>query len=52
MISEWKKLGWIDESNDLIGLSEMGLGLSDYIGPKLISEEIAAKMMEWERANG
>lgn len=51
IISEWIKSGWIDETQDFIGLSEVGLGLSDYIGPQLISKEIAAKMLEWERIN-
>lgn len=52
IINEWINTGWIDESNDFICLTEMGLGLSDYIGPQLISEEIAEKMLEWERING
>lgn len=52
IINEWIKSGWIDETQDFICLSEVGLGLSDYIGPQLISEEIKAKMLEWERVNG
>ncbi len=52
IINEWINTGWIDESNDFICLTEMGLGLSDYIGPQLISEKIAEKMLEWERING
>lgn len=35
-----------------IRLTEDGLGLSDYIGPQLISEDIKRKMVEWERDNG
>ncbi len=35
-----------------IGLTEEGLGLSDYIGPQLISEDIRRKMLEWEKTNG
>ena len=52
IINEWINTGWIDENNDFICLTEIGLSLSDYIGPKLISEEIAEKMFEWERVNG
>ena len=37
--------------HDRIGLTEEGLGLSDYIGPQLISEDIKGKMLEWEREN-
>ena len=35
-----------------IGLTEEGLGLSDYLGPQLISEEVRKRMLEWERDNG
>ncbi len=28
------------------------MGLSDYIGPQLISADIRRKMLEWERMNG
>lgn len=33
-------------------LTEDGLGLSDYLGPHLISREIGEKMAEWETAHG
>ena len=36
---------------DYIGLTLEGLGLSDYIGLQLISEEIRKKMLEWEQEN-
>lgn len=35
-----------------LSLTEEGLGLSDYIGPQLISTDIRRKMLEWERMNG
>lgn len=35
-----------------LSLTEEGLGLSDYIGPQLISADIRRKMLEWERMNG
>lgn len=33
-------------------LTDDGLGLSDYLGPQLISREIGEKMAEWETAHG
>ncbi len=36
---------------EYIGLTAEGLGLSDFIGPQLISEDIREKMLEWEKAN-
>lgn len=36
---------------DHIALTQESLGLSDYIGPQLISEDIREKMLEWEREN-
>ena len=44
-------MDYADTDHDYIGLTSIGLGLSDYIGPQLISEEIMGKMLEWERAN-
>ena len=41
----------VAENGAYIGLTKEGLGLSDYIGPQLISEEIRNKMLEWERIN-
>lgn len=40
------------EEDGFISLTEEGMGLSDYIGPQLISEDIRKKMLEWERMNG
>lgn len=51
LISQWLTRGWLREDDDLIGLTEEGLGLSDSIGPQLISESVMEKMLEWERAN-
>lgn len=39
------------DNHDHIGLTTEGLGLSDHIGPQLISEDIKDKMLEWERVN-
>ena len=34
----------------MLTLTETGLGLSDYLGPQLISPAIWAAMKEWEEA--
>lgn len=51
LIPKWLARGWLREDADLIGLTEEGLGLSDYIGPQLISEAVMEKMLAWERDN-
>ena len=53
ILKDWIRQGWVEERCccDHIGLTTEGLGLSDYIGPQLISEDIRGKMLEWERAN-
>lgn len=58
ILDQWEEQGWLEEKGsgeeswDFLGLTEEGLGLSDYIGPQLISEDIRERMLEWERANG
>ena len=54
IIKDWMDQDWLEEhdsGHDYIGLTHEGLGLSDYIGPQLISEEIMKKMKEWEQEN-
>lgn len=48
----WTERGWLEDAGEFLALTEEGLGLSDYLGPQLISEEIRKKMLEWERING
>ena len=56
LLRTWVEQGWLEEKSDgqdvFLGLTEEGLGFSDYMGPQLISEEIGEKMLEWERLNG
>ena len=33
-------------------LTDLGLGLSDYLGPQLISSDVREKMKEWEASYG
>ena len=54
IIKDWMNQGWLEEhdsGHNYIGLTPEGLGLSDYIGPQLVSEEIMKKMKEWEQEN-
>lgn len=52
ILADWMEAGWAEETDGFLGLTQEGLGLSDYIGPKLISEEIRRKMQEWEQFYG
>ena len=52
ILEDWMEAGWAEETDGFLGLTQEGLGLSDYIGPKLISEEIRRKMQEWEQIYG
>ena len=40
------------QDSGFLSLTEEGLGMSDYIGPQLISADIRRKMLEWEKSNG
>ncbi|MDE7418338.1 MAG: STM4012 family radical SAM protein [Lachnospiraceae bacterium] len=40
------------EPRKYFALTERGLGFSDYLGPQLISPEVAKSMHEWEVAHG
>lgn len=52
ILGDWIRKGWLEETGEgFLRLTEEGLGLSDYIGPQLISEEIRGKMLEWEKIN-
>ncbi len=52
LLSDWLNQGFIewqqDEQEEILALTERGLGLSDYLGPKLISPQIRKKMEEWK----
>lgn len=55
LLSEWIRMGYlVREKRETVWLTptDEGLGLSDYLGPRLISREIAEKMTEWEEAHG
>lgn len=47
VLVDWLEKGYLC-SSQYLSLSELGLGLSDYLGPQLISPEICRRMEEWE----
>ena len=44
ILNEWAEQGFIKAISDRIQLTPLGLSLSDYIGPMLISEEVRQRM--------
>ncbi len=56
ILKQWVELGFLriepsDEKTDSHGfltLTELGMGLSDYLGPKLISDNVRERMREWD----
>ena len=44
--------GFLEEQGDCLALTEKGMGLSDYLGPMLISKEVQDKMNQWEAHHG
>ena len=55
LLSEWIGKGYLayeKKEADWLSLTDAGLGLSDYLGPQLMSRQIREKMTEWEAAHG
>ncbi len=48
---DWEEKGYLLRG-EYLSLSDKGLELSDYLGPQLISAEILAAMVEWEKLYG
>ena len=46
-IKEWKEKGYVCTGNGFISLTEEGIALSDYLGPKFISGEVKERMENW-----
>lgn len=52
VIMRWMKEDYVTRENDrYLTLTDEGMGLSDYLGPQLISENVRRKMDEWEMAH-
>lgn len=52
ILHEWTEQGFLKEQEDCLALTEKGMGLSDYLGPMLISKEVQDKMNQWEAHHG
>ena len=52
LLREWQAQGLAEVrrhgQDEFLVLTEQGLGLSDYLGPKLISPQIQKAMEEWK----
>ena len=51
-LEKWLTAGYLERRGDYLALTDEGLGLSDYLGPQLISPEVRARMREWEVLHG
>lgn len=49
ILIDWQKEQFIEQGDEWISLTEEGMDLSDYLGPRFISEEAAEKMNAWNR---
>lgn len=56
LLQSWEEQGYVHMlrtgETEYLTLTETGLGLSDYLGPQLISGEVRRKMKEWEAVYG
>ncbi len=50
VLKDWMECGFVQETEFLF-LTKEGLGLSDYLGPQLISPRVGAAMREWEEGH-
>lgn len=48
LLKEWQDSGYLKGGGDYYSLTEEGLGLSDWLGPQLISPDVRRKMEEWD----
>lgn len=52
IFTEWLEQGYLMRKGTFLTLTETGMGLSDYLGPMLISQEIKDRMNRWEERHG
>ena len=50
VLGEWCKQGFLKAKDIFLVLTQEGLGLSDYLGPQLISRQVWERMREWDAA--
>lgn len=48
----WLEKGLVREQGAFLTMTEEGMGLSDYLGPQLISRDVRARMARWEAEHG
>ena len=55
ILNDWRKSGYVrlqenhrEQKAGFLSLTTEGMGLSDYLGPMLISEEVLALMKTWK----
>lgn len=52
LLEEWLRKEYLMERGGYLCLTDMGMGLSDWLGPMLISPQVRSKMDEWEVFHG
>lgn len=52
LLNQWIRDGYAANNGDFFSLTDSGLGLSDYLGPQLISEAVRTAMNQWEVFHG
>lgn len=56
LLDHWVQKGLLEcrkeENESFLSLTEEGMGLSDYLGPQLISDEVRRRMEEWDAVYG
>lgn len=53
LVLQWIREGLASEGEvGYVALTDRGIGLSDYLGPMLISRDVQKKMDQWEEAHG
>ena len=52
ILAEWVQKGYVRDKGGYLALTPEGMGLSDWLGPQLISPLVQARMDEWEEEYG
>lgn len=51
-LQDWIEKGYAVITKEAITLTKEGFGLSDYLGPQLISDDVAKRMKQWREKDG
>lgn len=52
ILCEWQEQGYLKKQGHYLALTNTGMGLSDCLGPMLISQEVRDNMNRWEDLHG